>query len=147
MSESMMIADSEIEYIFNNQGDSSVGLANQVSFDAPGGRSAAPTGTLQIDDFMKVKKQRATYHTSYVVQNPFKLDMSWSEVEQEPDTSFKIKDLADTSTSIETSVAAPQSLHLIKVPIKVEILGEIVSKSSANGGMVPVSTLKLEKPV
>lgn len=96
---------------------------------------------------MKVKKQRATYHTSYVVQNPFKLDMSWSEVEQEPDTSFKIKDLADTSTSIETSVAAPQSLHLIKVPIKVEILGEIVSKSSANGGMVPVSTLKLEKPV
>lgn len=44
-------------------------------------------------------------------------------------------------------MSSPQHLNLIKVPIKVELYGEIVSKSQGSNIMVPVTTLKLEKPV
>jgi len=159
MSESVVISDAEIEYIFNNQESGALGLTESSyrgnllgGFDNPGGRSPAPTaGTLQIDDFMKIKKLKATYHTSYVVQNPFKLELSWCEAEQDLDDPGQISNVAtlavDKASSIDSSVTAPQPLNLIKVPIKVEIFGEIISKSAAQGSSVPVTTLKLEKPV
>lgn len=60
--------------------DNSLKQGLAVGFENPAGRSPGPTaGTLQIDDFLKIKKLKLNYHTSYIVQNPFKLELSWSE--------------------------------------------------------------------
>lgn len=97
---------------------------------------------------MKIKKLRAAYHTSYVVQNPFRLDLSWSEAGQDTAQTSSLE--SPQGPLIDCSVLATQSLQLIKVPIKVELLGEISRTAPSGGGAgaaVPASTLKLEKPV
>lgn len=83
MSENIAITDTEIEYLFNNQDHTSPSgerAPRVVAAGPPGGHvEGRGGGTFQIDDFMKIKKLRAAYHTSYVVQNPFRLDLSWGE--------------------------------------------------------------------
>jgi len=93
---------------------------------------------------MKIKKLRAAYHTSYVVQNPFRLDLTWCEDREDGHPALLAGSAA--GSVIESSVLAPQSLHLIKVPIRIELLGEI-ARAAAPDSAVPVTTLKLERPV
>lgn len=90
MSESVAVMDAEIECLFNNQDNTTLGIGDaglRANVMGPadhtgGGRGGGTAGNLQIDDFMKIKKLRAAYHTSYVVQNPFRLDLSWCEVDE-----------------------------------------------------------------
>ena len=41
---------------------------------------------------MKIKKQKINYNTSYIVQNPFKLELSWSEASEKAECLWSLRD-------------------------------------------------------
>lgn len=84
------------------------------------------------DDRKKVKKLNSvtTHSISFDVRNPFRLDFTWSEKDKKNGDSQLIK----------SCVHCAQSLELIKVPIKVEIDGDITQ----NGQLM---NLAIEKPI
>jgi len=91
--------------------------------ESSGATGAGAAGNLLFDDFMKIKKQRAAFHTSYVVQNPFKLNFTWredrnpSEKARDENASGPTRMPVPSSQTIDCSVFAPQSLQLVKIPL------------------------------
>jgi len=88
-----------------------------------GGPAGGAAGNLLFDDFMKIKKTRGAFHTSYIVQNPFKLNFMWRE-EHDPSEKARSENASGptrmpvpSSQTIDCSVFAPQSLQLVKIPL------------------------------
>ena len=72
----------------------------------------------------------ATTHSfNFEVRNPFRLDFSWAD-----------KALDGKDSLIKSCVHCVQTLALVKVPIKVELDGDIIQ----NGQLV---NLKIERPI
>ena len=79
------------------------------------------------DQRLKKVVSQTTHSCCYEVKQPFDLVIDW-------------RTLAPDSRPVVCEVTCPRELSLVKVPIKVELKGDIIE----NGQL---ATLKLEKPV
>ena len=95
---------------------------------------------------MKIKKLRASFHTCFVVQNPFKLNFAWREGHESArnveanEAKSPMRMPVPTTQSIDCSVFSSQSLQLVKIPLQVDLLGDLGSGEEG----AQKSALKLE---